>query len=1178
MQPEGRLVQSAPEEITVPISWMPSLFAKPKPAQQTGDILPPVSAAAPAASVSAAQNRSVAGGVRAASDRFMHALKMQANGGAGARTRSYTPFTSRTTSAKLQPSPQLHNSDSPRKPIEDARMAPRPSVGQHEQATRASLGGTFKADPALQRLRNVKVYRDIVNARVPAVPARNDKARKVLLQVLDEIGNVPGMSGTKAGTLQGIGMAWVAEAALRACADEPAAAARALCCLRNIDLLASIRHVEAMPDSVAKPKIPCPEIGAQGEDRLFHFDEDDLSLAWKIAQELEATPAGFAALKALTQHSRAAAGTHPSIERHDDAMLHAYLQASRVKCGNADPEHGAGKKGGRNQPVSAAPHRIAAPGGESPNVLDKAIVQIRRHLAASHEHCREKPNMPFAYQAQPHEHEWALGFIRNGLYTDETSVDGKPTAYAQIEGRLNKVAVWCERATSGKDAASTAWRAAAPYLMPGYRKSPLNAYNALEAEQGLRQCGVGLENSAQGVIHDARAFKEHILGNLIKGLKSCGGIDGGPLGTLPGSHPRDLARETMNNLARLAVLMETVNSKAPFTAHLHGDAPDTHTIDQARRRLHSWLAEGDGMPADASRAAVEAALSAAARPLTMDRLQAWADALPKAPARAAIEEAAHSMKTGTDRPDWDAFASAAEQVRNGAGKPVPAPHFRRLGDASAKLDRIGEVVEGVAARMELGSRISFTSGGFVGAGAREVTQFLGSVFSLGLLRPRADASAVRKREAVLEMETSAGGNGIFVGTRRSLKAQGGGGIGVEPGMKLKGVAGVKAGASFDAFVSKEQPATRGVQLRLSRSQSGMAGDRDNNLLLGRLFRTYVIERNSPALKQNPGHVRAPGKDGDSTLKNLLQACPQLNVCLLKTTESLVRTGISASAGASVNAGPLCVGPSVGISYEQERTKTLKWAEPQAGLNVMKSGRGVKRTAALTGQMHALRQMPEAARTLSGPGTLPARLEQTAGGLMKAMCVTSEEIGSWGKAGNYTLVIENGEIVNGSRATVTHRDAASFIASVAPKLDRWAICMAQRFQKDKLNPGAGDVDVYRQEAYDRAYATLSAQLEDARTNGNLQTRYIEVFELNDDALETANALRSAIALFERSGDKEKAAVYSKKLDALLASDEAWMPHLLWTQRTTRREATAGMRFGLYAGKTDMVSSSSIKMLG
>jgi hypothetical protein len=40
----------------------------------------------------------------------------------------------------------------------------------------------------------------------------------------------------------------------------------------------------------------------------------------------------------------------------------------------------------------------------------------------------------------------------------------------------------------------------------------------------------------------------------------------------------------------------------------------------------------------------------------------------------------------------------------------------------------------------------------------------------------------------------------------------------------------------------------------------------------------------------------------------------------------------------------------------------------------------------------------------------------------------------------------------------------------------------------------------------------------------------------------------------------------------------MPHLLWTQRTSRREATAGLRFGVYAEKTDAVSSSSIKTLG
>lgn len=1166
----------------MPICWMPSFFASSTPEQRTGDILPPVSAAAaPAPSVPAAQNRSVpGGGIRAASGRFMHALKAQANRESGTRTRSYTPFTSRTTSPKPQPSPHLHNSDSPRKPLEDARMATQPLLEQHGRAIHARLSETFKNDTVLQRLGDADAYLDIVNARVPASPEKH-KAREVLMQILEQIGQLPGISGTKAGTLQGIGMACVAEAALRACADDPAAAARALCCLRNIDPLESIRNVEAMPESVARPKVPCPGQGMQDEDHLFRFNEEDLSLAWKIAQELEATSAGFAALKALTLDSRAAPDVHSSSERHDDAMLHAYLQASRMKCGNAEREHGAGRKGSKIPPASAAPHRIASFGGDPSNVIDKAIDQIQRHLAASQEHGQQQPGLPFAYKAQPHEHEWALAFIRNGLYTDERTVDGKPSAYAQIEARLNKVSVWCERATSGKDTASTAWRAAAPYLMPGHRKSPLNAYNALEAEQGLRKCGVGLENSAQGIVHDARAFKEHILGNLIKGLKACGGINGGPLDTQPGGIPPDLPQETMHNLARLAVLMETEKNTLPLTGHLHGNVPDTYTIDRARQRIHSWLADSEDRPLETIHADIDAALAAAKQPLTLNRLEEWADELPNGPAKAAdaATAAAHSSTAETDRPDWAAFANAIGRARSGTGDPVIAPHFRKFGNTPDSLGKVGEVIEQAAARMELGSRLTFTSGGFVGAGAKEATRLLSSVFSFNMFRPHIDAGRVRNHAAVLDMGTSADGSRICVGTRRSVKLQGGAGISIGPSAKIRSVAGLKAGASFDAFISKEQPVTHGVQLRLSRSQSGgMAGDRDNNLLLGRLFRRYVIERNSPMLKQDPGHVRAPGSDGDSTLKNLLQACPQLNVSLLRTTESVVRTGVAAAGGASVNVGPLSFGPSVGISYEEERTKTVKWAETQAELNSVKLSRGITRTAATTGEVHALRKIPETVRTLSGPGPLPERTRQAAGGLVKAMCVTSEEIGSWGKAGNYTLVIENGMIGNGSRATVTHRDAESFIASVAPKLNRWAVSMAHRFQKDRMNSGTDAGDVYRQEAYDRAYATLSAQLEDARTNGNMQTRYTEVFELTGDALETANALRSAITLFERSGDRQKAAVYSKKLDALIASDEAWMPHLLWTQRTTRREATAGLRFGVYAGKTDAVSSSSIKMLG
>jgi hypothetical protein len=244
------------------------------------------------------------------------------------------------------------------------------------------------------------------------------------------------------------------------------------------------------------------------------------------------------------------------------------------------------------------------------------------------------------------------------------------------------------------------------------------------------------------------------------------------------------------------------------------------------------------------------------------------------------------------------------------------------------------------------------------------------------------------------------------------------------------------------------------------------------------------------------------------------------------------------------------------------------------MNVMKSGHGVRRANVLTGQIYALRQIPETAKTLAGPEALPARLKQAGRGLVTAMCTNAEEIGCWGKTGSRTLVIENAAITNASRATIVHRDTESFIASVAPQLDRWASAMANRLHKNRTNAG----EAYRREAYDRMHATLSAQLEEARTNGDMQTRYTEIYELTAEALETANALRSAIAVSALSGDKEKAAVYSRRLDALVASDDAWMPHLLWTQRTSRREATAGLRFGVYAEKTDAVSSSSIKTLG
>lgn len=1204
---------------------MPSFFASLNLAQRAGDVQLPAAAVVPEtrtafSPLTEAQNRPRSGGgFRASLNAAARKLKSGADFKDGAKTRCYTPFTTRTTSPKKQPSPQLHNSDTPRAQLDDERIAPRPSAERHGQATQARLTEKFREDAALRRLADKHAYLHFLNAKGSFSRTGDDKARETLLLVLNDIAGLPGIAGTKADAMQGVGMLCVMEAALQACANDAAAAARALCCLRNIDLLASIRHPERMPASVTKPDIGCPAMGPHGGGNLDQFTEQDLALAWRIAQELEATPAGFAALKSLTLHDTVVPDAHPSIEQHDDMMLHAYLQASREKCATAL---------GRGLPAPAAPHPMATLDGKPATVLDKGIVQIRKHLLASHKHILSKPAAPFAYQAQPGEHEWAIGFIRNGLYTDEDTINGKPTAYARIEGRLNKVALWCERATSGSGAASTAWRKAAPYLLPGHHKSPLNAYNSLEAGRGLRKCGVGLENAAQGCIQDGRAFREHILGNLIKALKTSGGANGGPLNTHAGGNCRDPSATALRNLARLALLMETDDHAAPFVTLLHGAAPDQYTVEQARKRIYSWLAGGEAGQHQTTRDAVARALSDEARPLTLDRLQEWAAALPGAPGKESpaptgfsrkptddmqfrlppIQRSSDTASVGgaktddkllaendlqdfiqaidrafdppdtkvpeADRPDWAAFANAARQVREGAGEPAPSPHFRKLGDVPDKLGVVGEVIERAAAGMELGTRLSFSSGGFSGAGAKEITRFLSSVFSFGLVRPRVDASMVRKREAVLELETSVGGNQIFVGTRRSLKMQAGGGIGIGPAAKIRGVGGVKAGASFDAFASMEQPATHGVQLRLPRTRSGgMAGDRTNNILLGHLFRKYVIERKSPVLQRDHA-ARAPGKDGESTLKNLLQACPMLGVGLLDTTECIVREGVSVAGGVSASAGPLSAGLSAGIKYEEKHARTLNWDESKAALNVIKSGHGISRTVALTGQVHALQQIPDAAKNLSGAQTargLRARMKQAAGGLLNAMCVTSKEVGNWGGSGSYTLLLENGAISDGSRAAVVHRDAESLIASVAPRLDQWATAMANRFQKEKTNAGK----TYRQEAYDRAYAMLRAQLEDARKHGDTHT---EFYELTAESLETATALRSAMAMLERSGNTEQAAVLSKKLDALLASDAAWMPHLICTQRTSRGETSTGLHFGIYAGKTDAVSSTSIKMLG
>lgn len=1049
----------------------------------------------------------------------------------GAETLSYTGFDSRTTAPLPRVRSTLHNDDTPLPLLRDARLAPAPEAGD---------ACTNTIDDGMKAKRD---HHDSVLDNSALFPP--DTSLGELAGVMKEIIALPAVRDAATPEARDIATTCLMQAVRQACSGSthPAAdTARALRCLRRINLAASIRAPQ---------------------DCKYSANAADMQRAWSIALHLESTPVGFTLLKAMAAQATNEDTRHASAKAHDDIMLHAYLQAVRAKLEEEKKSDGT--------TLSPDPLSIHQATSAQKTVLDKAIGQIARHLDASHRHALSQPQTHFTYKVGEGEPEWAIGFIRNGIYTDERSAGGKPTRYALIEGRLNKINTWFDRASrsSGNNALASAWRGARKtakeFFVPTSGKSPLHAYNRLgDGTWFNRTSGVAIDHAEQGVIHDGRAFKEEIIGNLIKGLKAVGGMHGAPLHAMAGGIHPNPSLQTIQHLARLAVLIEIQQRATNPARLLQGEKPDALLLERASEHMYTWLKGGAPNQTDETRQAIRDALTQAGKPLTLDRLRTWASMLPGGPAETRLG-GTHSAQTDSPAfannapkadalPDWAAFEKAARQLASGRSVATPTPHFGKLDGDAGRFSTMGEVFENVIARQEPGSKFSLSSGGEIGGGLKEVTRALSSMMTFSLVRPRVDASASFKSEAFLEVEASMSGRQIFAGSRRGWKFQGGAGAAVGPGAKLHGIIGLKAGPSADFYASRERPTTRGLRLRMTPSAGEeMFTERAGGDALAAAFRRRVVERGAAA----------PGDDGKSMLKNLLQECPDLIVSWHEFADRIERKGVTASAGATANLGPVVVGPSVGIGYESKAAKRLtKSLLPKNGYGQARgftlNSHSEKQSVAQTGSINLVH------RLLGAP---------SARQLLRETIVTSREIGQWGGATTDTLLLENGAILKQSSRTVKHLTADSLISSIGPQLDRWAIATATRDDKERV-----EADAHRQAAYDRAYHALSAQLEDARKNKSAGTQYTECYVLTERAVRDANLLYSAAALASTAGDTAKEARCRAALDALLASRDAWEPHSLWTQETSADERSRpALKFGAYLGQRDAVARSNMKIV-
>ena len=437
--------------------------------------------------------------------------------GISSTTITPTPFHSYTKSPDVKHVRMSHKD----------RNAPLPAIHEHDVAKAPRHAGNGSAPPltAAQWKLGRKLREANAVARMAAEhahdAARNHhsllnkaayfrfhaqaaKAAKAALAAqLDalhaELGDNPALPPE----VRGAEMLVVTQAVALACRrHDPEIAARALACLREVDLLGSI----------ARPE----------ESRPSGFSPEETAAAWRIAQALELTPLGFACLKKIARPAHDGQPVHASLASHADTILHAFLKASREKTR-------------LDRQLAPDPRAVLGDIPDRPrSLLDKSLRAAQVHLAQAAGHAQAQPEQPFKPPCA--EHEWAIGAVNNGFYTDQRKDDkGRTTPFYKAEQRLRKMSKWVARASGtghadadgsnpealGKQASAA--RKTARFLrntlLPKMKKSPFNAVNrqapAILPFAGVEH-GSALRNAEGGGLGEARALETPSLKTISK--------------------------------------------------------------------------------------------------------------------------------------------------------------------------------------------------------------------------------------------------------------------------------------------------------------------------------------------------------------------------------------------------------------------------------------------------------------------------------------------------------------------------------------------------------------------------------------------------------------------------------------------------------------------------------------
>lgn len=1095
-------------------------------------------------------------------------------GGVSSTTVSLSPFHSHTKTPDAQNKRMSPKDNKPRPTLKSNKVAPAPiheGNGTSIPTAQWNIDKKYRNNNLIEQL-DTTLHDDAANnyrkllanpdyfnfeSSGPISQVRKFQLINALGDALADVKSHLGDNKALPDEMKGAEMMVLTQAVALACkGSDLSLAARGLKCLREVNLRKNI----------IVPEAALPE----------GFTNQELDCAWRIAQALEKTPIGFAALKRIAQPMYGNRQVHASVQAHDDTMLHVYLRASHEKHRLAKniPSHPEGIFGKVQDPPAS--------------LVDKSLLAVQNHLAQSYRHLLNNPDG--AFTASRDANEWTIGAIRNHFYSDELKdAHGRPTLFAKAEGRINKLSKWVSRAngTNNRDIDGSKpevvgkktstprkiTRRMRNMLLPQMKKTPFNAFNRQPPEQllpyvGATTPGSGFKNSEEGNIAEARAIKT-MIDNLVKGLKA-NMIDLPEQG--PANPPEETVKcpanpstATLTDMVRLTILKQVIGDTKIMPDYVNIGLTDKARTE-VKEKIYAALEGGmDGQNEDTKKR-INNLINEQHTNLTPETLIEWAIKM-GAPPNSIPDPLA---QLPPDQPDWHAFAEARKRVMEPV-QTTPTPNLKTITKAET-----AEMLANNTRNHELGSKIALYSGGVFGFGTRGLSVLISNIFSFGAAQAGVDIRGERARYASIEIGTAAQGNELFLGTQKIVRGQVGGSFGigavapVDPETPKHLI-----GASANVAIGAEGLDHRGVMIRFDRLKGGVPGDKENNAKLARVIEKLI----APKAKNHKGgeYINAQGEDANSKLKNLWQEWPEVSVGMVGINDRVGQARVSASAGFGGRFGDILrLGFNrAGIGVEGKFKGKNTWRETGGSLHVDKNTSYWSAKVNVSGSLASVNAM------VPVEGEEDVDVDFSPGEFFGG----SVDIWKKGYSVKDVLIEYEGELKRSSTRVKTYLDAQTFVNKASRNLDNWAEVKTKRFYPKEYGAQVPPNETpeeerkrigRRNDAIAAEHKRLSQYLQRSLDSAAPTQSFWEFLEITEGAAAAANAAKSISAMAEACGDTKGASDCAKYRKKLLKSESAWEPAFLVDNENTSQQRTLlPLPFLIKSGQIDGIIASNIK---